>query len=200
MASVVTKKGDNGTTGTWGGERLKKSHPRIIASGLGNSVNVSLGKIVNHLRKRPIDVEVDWIEMQRFIMLTMADLSKLGACELRKRSSTKMDMADTMALQQVDDYVTLVEPKCEMKGWFLPGANDLSLLFDEAACITRQYESAVVYAQEHEELHSLQDADIYFSDIIKFLNRLSDLLWIMGRYVSEEDRSFRLKDMPCSEY
>jgi len=170
---IYTKTGDDGTTSLIGGTKVSKSHLRIEAYGTVDELNSYIGLCR--------DLTTD--EISKSILLEIQDrLFTIGsslACDPEKE--TKMiipDLKETDAelLEKEMDRMNEMIP--EMKNFILPGGHITISHLHIARCICRRAERCCVRL-ENENLQSP-------TSIIKYLNRLSDYLFVLSRYTGHQ--------------
>lgn len=159
LTRIYTKTGDDGTTSIANNQRLSKISPLIEAIGAVDEANCAIGMIDR------TDI-IDRIQQDLF------DLgAELAGSKTIKISSKRVEYLETL----IDDYNEYLEP---LKSFILPSGP-----LHNARAIVRRAERAVWMAIE---IHEHND-DIKFSrEIPKYLNRLSDLLFVMARYYNME--------------
>ena len=168
---IYTKTGDNGTTSLIGGTKVPKSHLRIEAYGTVDELNSHIGLCR--------DLIAD--ETNRETLLEIQDrLFTIGsslACDPIKEPKMRIpDLleADVEALEHEIDRMSEIIPP--MKSFILPGGHPTVSQLHIARCVCRRAERCCVRL----ELESLEVDDI----LIKYVNRLSDYLFILGRYTA----------------
>lgn len=168
MKRIYTKTGDRGTTGIHGGERVDKDDIRIEANGCIDELNAVIGIIRSLL---PTDHE--WQEMlhhiQYELMIVMSHVATPSA--IREKNPNKL--SETLAAyceQQMDEMTA----KLEDNGYFiLPGGTPVSAQCQFARTVARRAER---------RLWTLNRKDAVPHEILTFVNRLSDLFFVMARY------------------
>jgi cob(I)alamin adenosyltransferase len=166
--SIATKTGDAGSTGLAGGTRVSKADDRVEAYGAVDELNSSLG----FARSICSDAEVSgWTEE---IQKTLFRVGGILASDPEKRRGTPITLADDVT--QVTDLVYRIEATPGiLADWSLPGAHRESAAYEVARTICRRAERASVRLMESGEEVS--------SDVLAYLNRLSDLIWLFGRLI-----------------
>jgi cob(I)alamin adenosyltransferase len=171
--SIVTKTGDKGTTALMYGRRVPKRHPRVEAYGAVDELNAALG--LARASAEHAFVRDNLLIIQKDLVTVMGELA------------TAIDDLD----RYVKDGYTLVTPeltaklellvkqieaeKISFKGWATPGANVSSATLDVARTVCRRAERRVCDLLEGDQLRN--------PEIIIYLNRLADLLWLFARWV-----------------
>ena len=170
--SIVTRTGDDGLTGLWSGERVRKDDPRVEAYGTVDELDSVLGEAKHYLKREYTRRLAE--ELQR-------DLFRVAG-ELATRSgsfSRPMTEADEARLAA---YVERFEAEIPLKGFVLPGSTTQSAKLDIARTVCRRAERRIV---------SLAwDADVP-EPLRRYVNRLSDLLFMMARAEEASDGGVR---------
>jgi cob(I)alamin adenosyltransferase len=163
---IYTKTGDKGETRLFGGDRVSKDNPRIEAYGAVDELNSMLG-IVRSLRPgRKIDEILDRIQNDLFVL--GADLATR---KRSKRSLIPHVLSSQVAfLEQTID--ALEEPLPPLKAFILPGGTLQASYLHYARTVCRRAERAVVRLTRTEDINN---------EILIYLNRLSDLLFVLAR-------------------
>jgi cob(I)alamin adenosyltransferase len=166
---IYTKTGDSGDTGLFGGGRVGKDHPRVEAYGDVDELNATLG-LVRALEPMPrIDEVVVPIQRDLFsigALLATPDRDKMRA------SLEKARIDDTRIRElelAIDQCETELEP---LRSFIVPGGTAKAAALHVARTVCRRAERRVVTLQQTEELPSL---------VVIYLNRVSDLLFMLAR-------------------
>ena len=177
--SIVTKTGDDGTTALMYGRRVPKNHPRVEACGAVDELNAALGMaraasdhsfIRNHL-----------LAVQQDLIVLMGVLGVLPE-DLPRYTGDGFPLVTPAMQTRLDALVKETESQNPgRKGWATPGAVPQSAALDVARTVCRRAERRVCAlggpgAPNHPE-------------IVAYLNRLGDLLWLLARRVEAECRS-----------
>jgi cob(I)alamin adenosyltransferase len=171
MGSIATTRGDKGETGLAGGIRVSKSSLRVEAYGTVDELNSTLGFA------RSICEDAALAELARQIQL---DLFRLGSALATPPVSTKPQIAIT---EQMVDRLTQEVHRLEaiegmLSDWSLPGGCPPAAAFDVARTVCRRAERNLVRLIESGE--AVPEASL------PYLNRLSDLLWLIGRKIDHD--------------
>ncbi len=164
---IYTKTGDDGSTGLQGNYRIDKSHPRIIAYGTVDEANAALGIVLSN----SLDDDVTKIltEIQNDLFLLGADLSNPNINDVKNRVSLKM-------IDKLEQYVDKFESELPpLTNFILPGGDPSAAQLHYVRTVVRRAESQTVLLTEKDEINS---------NCIKYLNRLSDLFFVMGRLIN----------------
>ena len=172
---IYTRTGDDGTTGLFGGGRVSKTHPRITAYGTVDEANSTLGLALSLAVDHP-----DSERLQSVIGRIQAELFTLGAdlaTPEDSRAKVPRITADQVALLE-KDIDALEQDLPPLKQFILPGGLPAAAALHVARTVCRRAERLVVEASESEEISPF--AAVY-------LNRLSDLLFVMARWTNRHD-------------
>ncbi len=174
--SIATKQGDGGKTDMLFGCRIPKSHPRIHALGAVDELNAALGL----LRATALRVETNQFvaKIQMWLITLMGELAT-PAGEEKRYAKTHPDLLTEAKTAFLDEWVAKLEKDgcLEFKGWVLPGAAGVisGAHADLARTVCRRAERNVV------DLEGTSEA-VPNHEITRFLNRLSDVLWLLARW------------------
>jgi len=164
---IYTKTGDAGETGLFGGGRVPKDDPRVRAYGDVDELNAWIGfAVAIHLPT----FESNVLEaIQRDLFTIGAELATPNAAKLR----TSLDESTVTALEGViDSYDPKLKP---LKNFILPGGSPKGAALHVARTVCRRAERSVVALAHNQQINPL---------IIRYLNRLSDLLFVLARAVN----------------
>jgi len=171
MSSISTMRGDGGKTSLAGGVRVSKASARVETYGTIDELNSSLGFA------RSICEDA---EMAALTKSVQQDLFKIGSSLATPTESPKPQVVIDAALV---DRLTAEVHRIEaidgiLADWSLPGEHRAAAAFDVARTICRRAERALVRLQEAGAV--VQPA------ILAYVNRLSDLLWLVGRKLERD--------------
>ena len=165
---IYTKTGDGGNTGLQGNFRIAKSHPRIISYGTVDEANAALGIVLtNSLDDDIIEILT---KIQNDLFLVGADLSNPNLSDVKNRVT--LDMVKKLE-QHIDKFELELPP---LTNFILPGGYDAAAQLHYVRTVVRRAETQVVQLSEKDEINS---------NCIKYLNRLSDLFFVMGRLINK---------------
>ncbi|MDX1349477.1 MAG: cob(I)yrinic acid a,c-diamide adenosyltransferase [Putridiphycobacter sp.] len=168
---VYTKTGDQGLTGLIGGTRIPKHHLRIETYGTVDELNAYIG-LLRDKTSRADDVT--------FLVNIQDRLFTLGSLLASDPEKSKMKLPelhdkDIIDLEnRIDEMEATLEP---MKSFILPGGNEAVSFIHIARCVCRRAERLV------SALHS--ETEERYSVGLRYLNRLSDYLFVYSRYVAK---------------
>ena len=167
---IYTKTGDDGNTGLQGDFRISKSHSRIMAYGTVDEVNATIGVVLtNNLDN---DIRQLLSQIQNDLFLLGSDLSNQNLNDLKNRIS--LDMVEKLE-KSIDKFELELPP---ITNFILPGGNVAAAQIHQVRTIVRRAETLVVQLSDKDEINS---------NCIKYLNRLSDLMFVMGRLINKRN-------------
>ena len=171
---IYTKTGDAGETGLFGGGRVRKDDPRVQAYGEVDEANAAIGFAAS---LEPQTFESQLLQtIQRALFTIGAELATPDPAKLGKalaRSGAAIGAADVGALEDViDNHEAKLAP---LKNFILPGGTPKAAAFHLARTVCRRAERTVVTLSRNEKINPA---------VIHYLNRLSDLLFVLARAVN----------------
>lgn len=166
---IYTKTGDQGKTSLIGGTKVPKSHIRIEAYGTVDELNSYIGLVSDHLS------DVHTRTVLKEIQDRLFTIGSSLACDPDKEPKMKIpDLReeDILSLEREIDAMNEVLPL--MRSFILPGGHIAVSTIHIARCVCRRAERCCVNMQQQE----------LFVDplVLKYLNRLSDYLFVLARY------------------
>ena len=168
LSKIYTRTGDAGTTGLGDGSRVPKNHPRVEAYGTVDELNSVTG-IVLAVEDIPAGIRDSLTEIQH-------DLFDLGA-ELCIPGHQKIDDAMTERLEnELDAFNAELPP---LKEFILPGGGPAAAICHLARTVCRRAERCVWSLVPEEDINEATP---------KYLNRLSDLLFVMARVLARHEQ------------
>ena len=171
--SIATKNGDDGTTALMYDRRVPKTHPRIEACGAVDELNAALG--VAHASAKHGFVRNNLLMIQKDLIVLMGELC-VQPEDLPRYLKDGYSLVTPVMTATLDALVREIGAQnVSSKGWATPGATPHSAALDLARTICRRAERRVCGLKETGELEN--------AEIIIYLNRLSDLLWLFARWV-----------------
>lgn len=170
--SISTRTGDKGTTALMYGRRVSKNHPRMRACGDMDELNAALG--VARTASGEEFVTGTLAGIQADLIVLMGELAT--ATEDRKRYvQDGFPVFSAERTARLDDLVREIEAQnISFRGWATPGANMSAATLDLARTVCRRAEREVCGLRE--------SGDVANGEIIVYLNRLADLLWLLARW------------------
>ena len=185
---IYTKTGDKGSTSLFGGTRVPKHHLRIESYGTVDELNSYIGLI----RDQNIDNT-----LKETLTKIQSDLFTLGAMlatppekETLKSGKERLNIykiADT-SIQFLEDEIDLMNKTLpQMTHFILPGGHQTVSFCHIARCVCRRAERLSVALNEDEPINS---------NILMYLNRLSDYLFVLARKLTQDLKAEEIKWVP----
>jgi cob(I)alamin adenosyltransferase len=169
--SIATKTGDDGTTGLMYGRRVPKNHPRVEACGTLDELNAALGMGRATATDQPTAGNLLWI--QKSLVDVMGEVGVLAE-DLPRYVKDGHTLVTPELTAKLDAMVKDLESQnISFHGWATPGATPHAAALDLARTICRRAERRVYDLQAAGELAN--------GEILIYLNRLSDVLWLFAR-------------------
>ncbi len=170
---IYTKTGDEGTTGLFGGRRVSKDAPRIEAYGDVDELNTHIG-FVRSLAEIPSDIDNLLARIQRELFVLGADLATPDDKERKNLEIPRVTSEFVACLEEdIDRFEAELPP---LKSFILPGGGPTGSALHVARTVCRRSERRVVSLREQDRAVS--------SETLIYLNRLSDLLFVLARVVN----------------
>ena len=170
--SIVTKTGDSGTTGLMYGRRVPKNHPRVEACGAIDELNAALGVARATAEHDFVGNNLFWI--QKSLVDLMGEVGVVTE-DLPRYARDGYLLVTPEMTAKLEKLVKEIEAQnISFKGWATPGATKDSAVLDMARTVCRRAERRVCDLKKSGELKN--------GEIIIYLNRLSDLLWLFARW------------------
>ena len=179
--SITTRTGDNGETGLLFSKRTSKGDPRIAACGDIDELNAAIGLARAHLQGTRENSRLEAI--QKSLIALMGELATLPE-DSERYAASKFDKLTADNTHQIDSWIAEHEASgLTFEGWALPGGTVASAHLDMARTICRRAERSTV---------ALRSVEGDNSQAVVYLNRLSDLLWLMARSAEQSPESSQL--------
>lgn len=186
--SIATKRGDTGQTGLPGGVRVSKAHPRVECYGTIDELISQMGLA----RALSNDAEVN--ELMRGIQRVLFKVgSAIGTAPESRKPAPEISPEMVAVLDREVERIEATPGI--LNDWSIPGELAGSAAFDVARTVCRRAERRAVALHEAGELTNPQ--------ILTYLNRLSDVLWLVGRLLDLRaggDAALRSKDAPGARW
>ena len=174
MPKVYTKTGDKGETSLVGGARISKDHDKIEAYGTVDELNAWIGVISDAPEN----------ENRRLVLKEIQDRLFTVGAELastpdynRKKLPELFESDIELLEKEIDKYSEDLKP---LTAFILPGGHQLVSFTHVARTVSRRAERAAIRLDKTETVNPL---------IIKYLNRISDYLFVLGRKISQEQNA-----------
>jgi len=172
---IYTKGGYRGETSLFGGRRVSKADPRVEAYGEVDEVNACLGWAASLLRQHPLESAMRGIQSDLFTLgADLATAPDAGAATAAK--SVKISEADAARLEGlIDGWERELPP---LKNFILPGGSPGAAALQVCRAACRRAERSIVRLAASEQVNPAA---------IVYLNRLSDLLFVLARWVNSKE-------------
>lgn len=165
---IYTKTGDKGDTALLGGTRVPKNHIRIEAYGTVDELNSWLGNIRDHVAK---DLEAEIYQIQNYLFTVGSHLATTPTKEV-KMTLPELKASEITFLEEKIDAMEKSLPA--LTNFVLPGGDSSASKIHIARCVCRRAERISVALSSEENINQL---------IVQYLNRLSDYLFVLSRFV-----------------
>ena len=174
---IYTKTGDTGQTGLGDGSRVPKTHPRVVAYGTVDELNSVLGLALSN-GQLPADIAPLIRSIQNDLFDVGADLCVPPYEGENPETSLRVVESQVTRLEQsIDAFNERLQP---LTSFILPGGTLAAAHLHVARTVCRRAEIAVI---------AIPAAEIINPQVVCYLNRLSDLLFVAGRICNDDGRS-----------
>lgn len=173
--SVVTKSGDDGSTGLWSGERIGKDNLRVECYGTIDELNAFLGDARHAVKTDLAMTRVDEIQEDLFRVA--------GSLATRGEASYVQPVCED-DVERVTGWVYELEKMVPLSGFVLPGSTAASAKLDICRTVCRRAERRIVALSRTEPVDSCAR---------RYVNRLSDCLFMLARYEEQAEGAVRFK-------
>jgi len=164
LTKIYTRTGDDGSTGLADGSRVPKDHRRIEVLGCLDELNSIVGLI--RTQAEPDPPQLAWVQNRLFDM--GAELATPGAERIRAEDVTALETA-------LNDYNADLPP---LREFILPGGGSAATFCHLARALCRRTERHLVTLHREESLNP---------QTLRYINRLSDLLFVLARVLARRD-------------
>ncbi len=169
---IYTKTGDKGETGLLGGERVSKDNIRICAYGTVDELNSFIGLAITEIKSE--EVKNILIDIQNKLFVVGSDLA---TPDNDKNKKLNIKRTSEEFITKAENDIDLISDKLEpLRNFILPGGSKGAALLHICRTVARRAEREVV---------QLKNLDYISDNIVIFLNRLSDLFFVLSRYENE---------------
>ena len=169
--SIYTRTGDKGKTSLFSGQRVSKSDLRVEAYGTVDELNSAIGVAIaeiSNIKYQISNIKKELVQVQK-------DLFEIGSA-LAQSGIRNLD-------QRVEDFEKMIDEMTgklpPLQNFILPGGGGAGSVLHFARTVCRRAERRIVALSEKGKVSS---------DIIVYLNRLSDLLFTMARFVNYKEK------------
>jgi cob(I)alamin adenosyltransferase len=178
--SIVTKTGDKGETSLMYGHRVSKGDARVDAYGCIDELSAALGLARSISKDEFISDEI--LASQKELIVVMGELATAPK-DRERYVKDGFHITTSAMVDRITEVIDDLEKDESLypKDWVIPGKTPVSAALDFARATCRR-------AERHIAAFSTDDADFNI-EILRYLNRLSDLCWVLARYVEKNSRN-----------
>ena len=170
---IYTKKGDRGETALIFGERVSKDHPRVNAYGTIDELNAALGLAASFIKNRRVTNILQEIQNELFNIG-----AELASPRQLKKNTKEYYLLQESKISKLETIIDLYDEKLPtLRTFILPTGVRGAAALHVARTVCRRAERAVVAIAKAEKINP---------NIIAYLNRLSDLLFVLARYLNKQ--------------
>jgi cob(I)alamin adenosyltransferase len=171
--SVYTKFGDKGKTSLYGGKTVSKADVRVEAYGAIDELNSFLGIAIAFLKDK---------SLKQKLILLQNDLFEIGTslASLSKNNDKKLSLHLSKRVKEFEKEIDFLTKKLpELENFILPGGSKSASQIHFARTLVRKAERRIVRLSQSENVNP---------EILIFINRLSDLLFMWARYINKKEK------------
>jgi cob(I)alamin adenosyltransferase len=169
--SISTQRGDDGSTALLFNKRVSKTHPRVMTYGRIDELNSALGLCRAHAKDGATTALL--LTIQKQLVHYMGELATADEDQARYLDKYGQQAISAEMCARLTALVHDKEKNTPFQGWIYPGETVAEAFFDSARTTCRRAERGVVALRE--------SGAAVRPELIQYLNRLADLLWLLGR-------------------
>lgn len=171
---IYTRTGDKGKTSLFGGKRVLKSDIRVDTYGTIDELNSAIGVVIAGIANRKSQIA----NVQKELLQIQHDLFAVGAYLANPQAESIQ-----MLSQRVKEFEDMIDAQTkkmpELKNFILPGGGMIGAQLHQARTVARRAERGLVALMQKEEVDE---------QIVKYINRLSDLLFSTARFINHYEK------------
>jgi cob(I)alamin adenosyltransferase len=173
--SIVTKTGDKGETSLMYGRRLSKADPRVDAYGSVDELTAALGLARSMTTDKFVSDQI--FSAQKDLIVVMGELATAPA-DRDRYVKDGFDLTTTAMVDRITSLIVDLEKDKSLypKDWVIPGTSRVSAALDFARTTCRRAERHIAAFNVDKDFNP---------EILRYLNRLSDLCWVLARYADK---------------
>ena len=177
---LYTKTGDSGETRLFGGDKISKDNLRVSSYGEIDELNSLLGVV----RSAALAESKSGLEEKLKIMQnTLFDIGSELAC-VDQDKLEKLNLVSEAQVQELENWIDQADAACPaLRNFILPGGTMINSFLHLARAVCRRAERSIVTLSKEEKVRSL---------LLVYINRLSDLLFVLARYEIVADQGEEL--------
>ncbi len=168
--SIVTRRGDDGNTDLWFADRVSKHHPQVRAYGALDEAKAALG-LARSMAPEWLKSEI--LKIQKDLYLVSSDLATL-----RSKAGRLKERVGASEVAWADAQVARYEKRIRITDWVISGDSPCGAALDMALTIIRRGERWTVWLRDEGYIDN--------PELLIYLNRISDLLFLMARAVDRD--------------
>jgi cob(I)alamin adenosyltransferase len=176
LDKIYTRGGDGGHTGLGDGSRTSKAGPRIVAMGAVDEVNAAIG-IARLTAKADADAMLERIQNELFDLGADLCMPEAGQAKIARKAEGALRIADTQVERLEHEIDAMNAGLAPLTSFVLPGGSALAAHLHLARAIARRAETHMV---------ALADAEAVNPAALRYINRLSDHLFVMARAANHQ--------------
>lgn len=170
---TYTRSGDEGRTSLFGGQRVSKADPRVGAYGIVDELNATIGLAESLVDDPGISEQLRQLQSRLFDIGADLATPQAGTSE---RAQTHVPRVDGARITELEEAIDAAESELEpLSTFILPGGTPGAAALHMARTVCRRAERQVVALSQQEEINPA---------VLIYLNRLSDLLFVLARLVN----------------
>lgn len=174
---IYTKQGDQGKTGLLGGPKVYKSDARVQAYGQVDELNSLLGLALAQSSRSPLELPGRIARIQNELFNLGGELAIHP--DSQPSSTRQMVLIGSSHILKLEEEIDHMESQLEpLKNFILPGGSARGAALHVARCVCRRAERHVVELNQSQKLRA---------ELIQYLNRLSDYLFVAARWCNHSD-------------
>jgi cob(I)alamin adenosyltransferase len=174
-SKLYTRSGDKGDTALFGGGRVPKDHPRVVAYGSVDELNSAIGVAVSFIRQKRVVALLQTVQNELFNI--GSELASETGPKARRGAMFGDAEGKIAGLERaIDEYDAKVPA---LRTFILPSGSRGGALLHFARTVCRRAERAAIRLSHDEPVNP---------SVLRYLNRLSDLLFALARYVNRAAR------------
>ncbi len=188
---IYTKTGDKGTTALFGGTRVKKYNLRIDSYGTVDELNSYIGLIKD--QEISEEIKTSLLKIQNELFTLGAMLATPPEKETLKNGKERLNIpkVEVNSIQFLENEIDKMDAELpQMTHFILPGGHQAVSFCHIARCVCRRAERLTVELNDEESIND---------DILKYLNRLSDYLFVLARKLSKDLAVEEIKWIPTKK-
>jgi cob(I)alamin adenosyltransferase len=178
--SIVTKTGDKGETSLMYGRRVPKSDPRVDSYGCVDELTAALGLARSISIEKFLSEEI--LAAQKDLIVVMGELATTPQ-DRERYVKDGFHLSTGAMVDRITAVIVDLEKDKSLypKDWVIPGGTSVSAALDFARATCRRAERHIAAF--------MADVKDFNPEILRYLNRLSDLLWVLARYAERTSRA-----------